>query len=33
MELYAASVIKTDPFRVAEVLRANFLENEVGNTV
>ena len=31
MELYAASVIKTDPFRVAEVLRANFLENEVGS--
>jgi hypothetical protein len=32
MELYAASVIKTDPFRVAEVLRANFLENEATST-
>jgi hypothetical protein len=32
MELYAASVIKTDPFRVAEVLRAKFGEYEVGST-
>jgi hypothetical protein len=32
MELYAASVIKTDPFCVAEVLRAKFGEYEVGST-
>jgi len=29
MELYAASVIKTDPFRVAEALRANFEQDEI----
>jgi hypothetical protein len=29
MELYAVSVIRTDPFRVAEALRANFMEQGV----